>query len=581
VTLTIERFVTRGKVSRRPNVGGALIDRVARERFAAECGRQLSRPWSLELGVVRIRRLWIRVAISPEQLKPEALTAAWVAAFIRELFKALAYPDGVEIVRFESKAMYLAAAIRDLVIGSVAQRWEYEEFKRFFNYGAAETVLALLGELPSEIIPTFWNLESWGLFDRVFALWDEVALDRLFILIGSESGVQNDKLVMEDLITVGRLLLSGGFTSIPIGSSRPTHLGERKLALKLFLRLARESDWRNKRPISPRTISHCLGIFDALLHLQSVTMTAEWRSKLFGHTLSEPASRTRDSILSGLINKIRQAIAATIGESPTVFADLLDGLLSVESSSTYRHQITEFWNIIAKENGASRTAFTEVLEQLVRATGSTGGQPQIDEFRLVSSDCAGLFLLIRILDKLNWTNRLNRSALRAVHGPRLLNYTLTGLALAMLNRFSEDPKQLDPGMTLFCGWMDEPDLAGLGRFFASESFEARRDLLRDLLGDQVTEESLENWKASFDLLGAQVIREFSGRVRGFGRASRPFVVKNFLVLPGRIRVEETRLVVLLAASPFNVVLHLSGMDDPVETVSWIGGRRVEFQLHGL
>jgi hypothetical protein len=39
--------------------------------------------------------------------------------------------------------------------------------------------------------------------------------------------------------------------------------------------------------------------------------------------------------------------------------------------------------------------------------------------------------------------------------------------------------------------------------------------------------------------------------------------------------------VVLAPSPYHVALHISGMDDPLPSVSWMGGRRLEFHLLGL
>jgi hypothetical protein len=274
-------------------------------------------------------------------------------------------------------------------------------------------------------------------------------------------------------------------------------------------------------------------------------------------------------------------IAAATGASRSAFAELLSELTSVVSSDTHRHQITQFWNIIAAGSSESRTALAGLFEELMSVTGSGNGASPAPEFRWITTDCAGLFLLIRILDKLNWADRLGRLSFGTAYGPRLLTYTLAGLASAILDRFNEKPTYLDPGLALFSGWVDEPDLGGLRRFFASETAQTRRDLLAELLGDEVTEEGSMHWKACFDSLANQLIREFTGRIRGFGRSSRSFVVKNFLALPGRIRVEETRLVIVFTSSPLNVVVHLSGLDDPVETVPWLGGRRIEFQTDGV
>jgi hypothetical protein len=222
----------------------------------------------------------------------------------------------------------------------------------------------------------------------------------------------------------------------------------------------------------------------------------------------------------------------------------------------------------------------ELLEQLAVALASGRSQARVPEPTVVSTGCAGLFFLIKILDRLEWLDRL-QAGLGAEYGPRALTYTLAGLALAILDRFDEEPRYLDPGLALFCGWLDEPDLAGLRYFFASEPFRKRRDLLTALLADEIAEGSSDSWRACFDALATRVIQELAGRIRGFGRASRSYVLKNFIALPGHIRVEETRLEVLVAASPLNLVLHLSAMDYPVEAVTWLAGRRVEFQLEGL
>ena len=46
-------------------------------------------------------------------------------------------------------------------------------------------------------------------------------------------------------------------------------------------------------------------------------------------------------------------------------------------------------------------------------------------------------------------------------------------------------------------------------------------------------------------------------------------------------MSERVVSVVLAPSPYHVSLHISGMDDPLPSVSWMGGRRLEFHLQGL
>jgi hypothetical protein len=570
MTLTIDKLLIGGKIPRQANVDRALIDRVARGEFATECGRQLNRPWPVQARVARIRQLRIRVNIPATQLRADALAKAWTAAFLRELFGALAHLNANEILQFESRAEYLAAAIKDLLDGATAQRWAYEEFEDLFDVGTPEAVLTLFEREYAEIVPILLILEDWGLLDRLLAIWNGASLERFFSVIASQTGARNKSLSIEDLIIVAQLLFDDGSLLAEMGPAGDANLVEGKVALRFFLDWARKSDWRTAQSVSPQTISQALHMLRTLLDLFQSAET-RWRS------LTGATGHPGDPILSGPAVDIRNVIVAAGGENRTTFTELLDRVRLIAGSATRENPLIEFRNIIAAGNLERRTTFAELFEQLALATGA-GTSP---EGRRKSTDCAGLFLLIRVLDKLGWEDHLSRSSLSATYGPRLLTYILAGVASAVLNRFTEEPAYLDAGIALFSGWIDQPNLDGLRGFLASGSVETRRDLLRELLREETIEECSANWLACFDSLANQLIREFTKQIRCFGKPSRSFVVKNFVALPGRFRIEEKRLVVVFTSSPLHVVLHLSGLDDPVEAVGWLGGRRIEFQSDDL
>ena len=87
----------------------------------------------------------------------------------------------------------------------------------------------------------------------------------------------------------------------------------------------------------------------------------------------------------------------------------------------------------------------------------------------------------------------------------------------------------------------------------------------------------KDWQSIFDLLAAKLMREFAGQIRGFRQARRS-TVRSFLARPGRIRIEPDQVVVFPGPSPFNVALHISGVDQPIHELSWLGGRRLVFEL---
>jgi hypothetical protein len=58
-------------------------------------------------------------------------------------------------------------------------------------------------------------------------------------------------------------------------------------------------------------------------------------------------------------------------------------------------------------------------------------------------------------------------------------------------------------------------------------------------------------------------------------------VRMFLERPGRIGRSENRIHAVLDPSPYHVVLHIAGLDEPVHRVSWMGDRRLEFEVGDL
>ena len=360
----------------------------------------------------------------------------------------------------------------------------------------------------------------------------------------------------------------------------------------------------------PGTLFRALRILGAFLDLFNSA-----KSKLCLQT--DFGSSAWDSVLLGVLPgsapDIRNSIPAGSEGNQTSVIELLNKLRSIASSGTRQDLLNEFWTLIAAAPDSSRAGFAEVLHKLTSSTSSNSQRQEFAELwniiatgssqdrtalaalfsdlsstrnhsiqsKWISTDCAGLFLLVGVLEKLGWEDRLARSSLSSIYGERLLTYTLAAIASAILGRFNDEPAYVESGIALFSGWMDAPDLRRFRAFLAAGSIETRRGLLQELLDEERAVEYSASWRTCFDALANRLIQEFTEQIRCFGKPSRSFVVKKFVVLPGRIRIEEKRLVVVLTSSPLHVVIHLSGLDDPVEAVSWLGGRRIEFRADGF
>jgi hypothetical protein len=109
----------------------------------------------------------------------------------------------------------------------------------------------------------------------------------------------------------------------------------------------------------------------------------------------------------------------------------------------------------------------------------------------------------------------------------------------------------------------------------------RRRLLEQLAPGMDAKTCAEDWATTLDALASRLVVEFGGLVRGFRQASREALVRQFLRTPGRVRLGEHVVSVLLEPSPYHVALHLSGLDDALSAVNWMGDRRLEYRLLGL
>src|SRR5262249_43624509 len=151
---------------------------------------------------------------------------------------------------------------------------------------------------PSEIVPTLLILDDWSLLERLVAAWDMASLEQIFLAIDRTNGVQDKELLIEDLIAIASLFL-GRFSILGgIDPSGNLKLGEKKLALKLFLGQARESDWRSAGTPSPWKIYRALRLLDALLDFHASVAAARRQLQLAADGLYNGTVRSEDSILS-------------------------------------------------------------------------------------------------------------------------------------------------------------------------------------------------------------------------------------------------------------------------------------------
>ncbi len=541
MSLTISSFKTRCRAPRRAQITHELVERVVRQGFASECRRQLGSLPGSPRSVIRIRRLPLHLKIASANLTEEKLARHWAAEFVRALSVMLASgrADNNEIVRAETRTEWLAKFISDLVSGSAATRWEYDEFADLFRLGTAEAVVTVLQREPAELVPVLLLLDAEGRLEQLLLLLGDLALEQLFVSIATTTGDSHTELAVDDLLTVGALATSQ--------STVKGILATRRRALRLFLALSKLNRSTGRRDWTPRRILHVLMTLDVLVEMTPTREPAMWLKQLSPEALQQ-SGRLLNPVVLALLEQVCS-------------------LASQAGDQVHDHKLT---------------SLTQVLDELTPFTDKKRAARGKD-YSWLSSDCAGLLLLVGLLDRLGWPQRILQTSLGLTYGPRAVVFCLAGLGLRLMGH-SLEADRLEPGISVFAGWAEPAyaDLASYRAFLSFVSDAERLELLKALdLAKEIDIDACRDWETTFDCLADGLTREFAERVRGFRKAATAYVIRTFFLQAGRICIDDKRILVILQPNPFHIALHISGMDESVESISWLGSRRLEFQLEGL
>jgi hypothetical protein len=541
MTVTIDKMATRCRASRRHEAAARLVDRVARQRLATELTELIGPALARQAPVVRIRRLSVKLELAASEMSEDTLTAVWARAVARSLFEALAYPTGsgsIQIVRADSPAAFRAAFLRDLLSARAGGRWEYAEFDELLRLPPIEAAVSLLLREPEDLVATLVALDGSPALRHLISGLDQMALERLFIAIARlNRGDPTAPLTLADLLWTAR---EASDAPLPHGLA----LDGRRQALWIFVRT------RGGEGRPPRRIFHALLALSSLL---------EWPRLLVPDTPDVPHS-------------LEELERRTGRRLPSAVSSLLLQLAG-EAEADRRAGTSR--------GDPSLVQLLAAVDRLRPLAPTAAPAPERSETPWIEIESASLLLLAGIVQRLGWDVLRSDSLLEPWGGHRFFQVLLSGIGSAVLERLVTESEALDPAVVFFAGMEREPNMIGLRHSLASINADGRRQLLARLLPENTDDGIAVDWAATFDALAAKLIHEFASLIRGFREAPRPAIVRQFLRTPGRVQTSEQVVSVLLASSPYHVALHISGMDDPLPSVSWMGGRRLEFRLLGL
>jgi hypothetical protein len=528
-----------------------VVAQLASGRFARDLGEHLGPSLSKQPAIVRIRQLRVHLIIPVRDLHEDALSLKWRHEFGKALFTALAYPTGAglfEVFRAESVAGFLASAIRGLLDGTAADQWRYREFEPFFRFGNTQAALCLICEWPKETMAVLLELAQCGVLDRLLSRFDDVAMDRIFGALTSPRETEIEPLSVAALVAAAKLACG----HLP---KKVTALRSRAYALTLFV----EADLARGPQRSPSALFHALLALAVLLNEGVPWPDIPQDKPSAGQLPSNVAA-----ILESIVRESRQQMPSpsetdSVGAIPATFEVKTQGHPQPRSER------------VSPQFGE----LNQLLSDLRTALNVPPPSASRVEVRWISSEWCGLFFLSCTLERLAWIPAWRLLTDFQAGGVACL---VAGVALAIAEKFDAAVPALDPGIALFAGYVNDPDLVHMRRVVQEFPRETRLRVLRAAFPHEEVDDAAESWHGAFERLAGTLLRDFGLRIRGFRQAARQGIVRSFIARPGRIRIERERLVVIPAPNPFHVALHVSGLDETVDAANWLGGRRIEFDL---
>lgn len=528
MTLTIHKLSTRCHSPKSFAWADALVDDVAHGPLASELAAQLGPSLDRLPAIVRIQALRVQVAIPAKQFSPPSLADRWARAFTLALHSALAHPESsgvVAIRRYQSHAQYVAALIRHLLTEGSSPTWEFPELVELRDRSAPQAALDFLLRQPAEIADSILHLSRANWLEPFLGILDDLPLERLMqALAGTE--------VSERGLDLSALIELGQSMSAPGALQPQWPMASRRQTVRLWSRLVRRFPLR-----------------------------AMWHGmRLLVHLLENPTTFTSpDHTLSGTMpfpgwcDVLRAQIAALLNDDRRVSRTTITSLRGSDTAQP-RGPLA-----------ALNTVLSDLRPLLPSAARS--GRPG----RWIQSQNCGILLFLSTAQHMGFFRVAGKAEFETFGGPRAVSFLLAALGMTLAGQPSwdmDDP--MDPAVLLFAGVLAEFDRAGMKHFFS----QVNPHVVSDRAGGGT-------WHDALQLLAADLASQFAQRVRGFRQASRAAVVKQFIRIPGRILVEDDRLLVILSATPWAVALRISAMDESLQGIEWLPGRHVDFVLEGL
>jgi hypothetical protein len=540
VSIVIDRLQARTAIPRRLAALGPAVEAALRVDLAPALARA-GAARCVPAAVCRVRRLCVRLEVSADDVRRSRLPELWAEAFARALKSAVAGGPGAGVAAAASRAGWIAEFLLGLVAGDAVDAWPYTEFPGASTAGVGERLVGALEANAADAPAILAVLDARGGLVRALGCLDRAHARRLLGVLDRVHGAASRLPGPGDVHEIAAALLdpamAAAYGELALTDAR---------AIALFVAHSRRAA-PGAAALSPRHVRAVLDLVECLCGVR-LALQADGSAAIVA------------GVLAGLRRGRMPPIDST-ASSLLLFAGAAQADAGTRESSEAARRLALLLDRLR----------TEIPSIGVQAARALAGES-------IETAFASLFLLVPVVMRLQWPERIRASRCWTELGPRALTYVLAGVATTIAGR-PMDVRNADRGVLLLAGWTGEPEVRGFERWLGSPSEEAPRELLAALLpGEDLPPSASASWEAACERLAHVLVRRFAEGLRGFRQSSHRFVVERFLWTPGRLLLEPARVIATIRPNPLWPVVQLSGADAAVDSVGWLGGRRLEIEL---
>ena len=323
---------------------------------------------------------------------------------------------------------------------------------------------------------------------------------------------------------------------------------------------------------------------ELLIRLQSRNVRLASDS-LFAHenllrivaALSDVTETSVTSAMIGLLESVVvSAVAIQASSNPVAgLQHLQHGDISSISSSG---EAGSHLKAVVDAGELAQSLVSELVHQSIDSTDEEGLQ--------ILSDCAGLFLLVRVLQDLRLASAFKE------FGCDSIQPLLAGLAISIYKDAAWSNDLLDSGVAAWSGCNVADGRDTLAKLESIDWQQLTSDILetataQHLLDPSDAIEPIELWDAapfshataaSINRLGALLIKAWGRWLPGLAHSSTHYLLDNFTRRPGTIIVGKQRIIADLERRPLDEILKLAGYLADTPPVAWLDNRSVRYRF---